>query len=90
MLAMPDEKFLDTSGMEPPEPFVRALAILAELKSGEYLHMAIARIPYPLFDYCNQHSLEYRVKLGEAANYDIYIWNRQDAEIVGEPFESES
>jgi hypothetical protein len=87
---MPNEKLLDASGMEPPEPYLRALSILTGLQPGQYLRMTIGRIPYPLFDYCVQHALEYRVRLGKTAGYDIYIWNREDAEITGEPFDGDS
>ena len=84
---MPDEKFLDTSELEPPEPFEQALALLAELQPGEYLRMAHRRVPYPLFEYCNQRGLEYRVQPGQTARYDILIWYRQDREMVSRLFE---
>jgi hypothetical protein len=84
------EKFIDASEMEPPEPLERALSVLAELQPGQYLHMLIGRIPYPLFDYCSRHSLEYRVRTGDTAGYDIYIWNRADSGVAGELFRRES
>jgi len=86
---MLDEKFLDASGMEPPLPFEQALALLAALRPGEYLRMAHRIIPYPLFEYCNERKLEYRVQPGETAKYDILIWYKQDAGSISHLFRGE-
>ena len=86
---MLDEKFLDASGMEPPLPFEQALALLAALRPGEYLRMAHRIIPYPLFEYCNERKLEYRVQPGEKAKYDILIWYKQDAGSISHLFRGE-
>ena len=83
---MLDEKFLDACEMEPPVPFAQALSLLAELQPGEYLRMAHRMIPYPLFDYCNEHKLEYRVQRGETAKYDILIWHKQDTDMISRLF----
>jgi hypothetical protein len=83
---MLDEKFLDASEMEAPLPFVQALSLLAALQPGEYLRMAHRMIPYPLFDYCNAHQLEYRAQPGETAKYDILIWYKQDTDMISPLF----
>jgi hypothetical protein len=83
---MLDEKFLDASEMEPPEPFEQALALLAELQPGEYLRMAHRMIPYPLFEYCSEQRFEYRVQPGETARYDILIWHKQDTDKISRLF----
>ena len=83
---MLDEKFLDASEMEPPVPFEQALALLAELQPGEYLRMAHRMIPYPLFEYCIEQQLEYRVQSGETARYDILIWHKQDTDMISRLF----
>jgi len=83
---MLDEKFLDASEMQPPEPFEQALALLAELQPGEYLRMAHRMIPYPLFEYCIEQQFEYRVQPGEAAKYDILIWHKQDTDTISHLF----
>jgi len=83
---MLDEKFLDASELEAPMPFVQALSLLAELQPGEYLRMAHRMIPYPLFDYCNEHKLEYRAQPGETAKYDILIWHKQDTDMISHLF----
>lgn len=87
---MLDEKFLDASEMEPPRPFEQALALLAELRPGEYLRMAHRMIPYPLFDYCNEHQLEYRVLRGKVARYEVLIWYQQDTALISCLFEDKS
>ena len=86
---MLDEKFLDVSEMGAPMPFVQALALLAELRPGEYLRMAHRMIPYPLFDYCNERKLEYRAQPGETAKYDILIWHKQDTDMISRLFRDE-
>jgi hypothetical protein len=86
---MLNEKFLDASGMEPPAPFEQALALLTGLQPGEYLRMVHRMIPYPLFDYCHEHKLEYRVQHGKTASYDILIWHRQDTELISRLFEDD-
>ena len=83
---MLDEKFFDASEMEPPEPFEQALALLAELQPGEYLRMAHRMIPYPLFEYCIEQQLAYRVQPGETARYDILIWHKQDTDKISRLF----
>ena len=83
---MLDEKFLDASAMEPPQPFEQALALLAELRPGEYLRLAHRMIPYPLLDYCNDRKLEYRVQPGETARYEILIWYKEDTDGISRLF----
>jgi hypothetical protein len=83
------EKFLDASEMQPPVPFEQALSLLAELQPGEYLRMAHRMIPYPLFDYCNERKLAYRVQPGETARYDILIWHEQDTDMISRLFRGE-
>jgi hypothetical protein len=87
---MLDEKFLDASNMEPPVPFEQALLLLAGLQPGEYLRMAHRMIPWPLFEYCNERKLEYRVQPGNTATYDILIWYKQDTDRISRLFRGES
>lgn len=87
---MLDEKFLDASNMEPPVPFEQALLLLAGLQPGEYLRMAHRMIPWPLFEYCNERKLEYRVQPGETAKYNILIWYKQDTDRISRLFRGES
>ena len=87
---MLDEKFLDASHMEAPVPFEQALLLLAELQPGEYLRMAHRMIPWPLFEYCNERKLEYRVQPGETAKYNILIWYKQDTDRISRLFRGES
>ena len=87
---MLNKKCLDASEMEPPEPFERATAILLHLQRGEYLRMAHRRIPWPLFDYARELSLEYRVQRGETTEYEILIWHREDTSLISGLFKGEA
>lgn len=68
------EHLLDAREMEPPEPFEKACDILAQLNPGEYLKMIHRRVPYPLFDTCNQLSLQHAVKEIAAQQYQVIIF----------------
>ncbi|MDX5363084.1 MAG: DUF2249 domain-containing protein [Pseudazoarcus pumilus] len=39
---------LDVRGLEPPEPFERAMEALADLPAGDTLTLVLDRVPYPL------------------------------------------
>ncbi|MBS0544225.1 MAG: DUF2249 domain-containing protein [Proteobacteria bacterium] len=40
---------VDARGLEPPEPFERAMEGLADLPAGGELLLLLDRMPYPLF-----------------------------------------
>lgn len=39
---------IDARGLEPPEPFERALEALAELEAGQQFTLLLDRLPHPL------------------------------------------
>ncbi|MDI3514967.1 MAG: DUF2249 domain-containing protein [Gammaproteobacteria bacterium] len=39
---------VDARGLEPPEPFERAMEALADLQAGEEFTLLIDRMPHPL------------------------------------------
>jgi uncharacterized protein (DUF2249 family) len=41
--------FLDVRGLQPPEPFERAMESLADLGAGDTLTLVLDRVPHPLF-----------------------------------------
>lgn len=73
---------LDASEMEPPEPFEKATEILRQLKPGQYLRMLHRRIPYPLFAFCKELSLDYAVDDSPAEIYQIIVYFPEDAHIL--------
>jgi hypothetical protein len=52
--------------------------------------MAHRRIPWPLFDYARELSLEYRVQRGETTEYEILIWHREDTGLISDLFKGEA
>ncbi len=78
------EHLLDAREMEPPEPFNKAVAILANMQQGEYLRMLHRRIPYPFFDACEPLSLEHEVKETSPNSFQIIIFFGCDREALEE------
>jgi len=72
------EYFLDASGMSPPEPFENATSILRELQPGQYLHMRHRRIPWPLFDFCRELSLQYSYEEREPSVFHVFVYFTED------------
>jgi len=71
---MPRELLLDARELEPPEPFEQATSLLREMEPGQYLRMLHRRVPYPLFDFCQGMSLQYRLVQEGHESYDIIIY----------------
>lgn len=71
---------LDARTLEPPEPFVKACAILQEMKQGEFLHMFHRRMPYPLFDYCKTHQLSYQIVRDDDSGCELIVYFESDAD----------
>ncbi len=40
---------VDVRGLQPPEPFERAMEALVDLAAGDVLTLQLERVPYPLF-----------------------------------------
>jgi len=74
------ENLLDARLLEPPEPFVRACAILQGMKSGEYLRMRHRRVPYPLFDFCRDLGLCYTIINQDDIGCELVIYFESDSE----------
>lgn len=76
------EHKLDARALEPPEPFVLACAILQEMKQGECLRMRHRRIPYPLFDFCDNHHLCYRIIHQDDNECELLIYFDVDTDVL--------
>ncbi|MHB8253026.1 MAG: DUF2249 domain-containing protein [Acidiferrobacter sp.] len=71
-----DERFLDVSGLAPPEPLEITLHAAVSLKPGERLRVRLPRQPYPLFGLLAEQGFAYEsipVPLGDDFVYDILI-----------------
>jgi hypothetical protein len=73
-----NEILLDASALEPPEPLQRALQILHELSPGQHLRMLHRRLPYPLFDSCQQLGIDHRHFGGPQSTWTILFWRSDD------------
>jgi uncharacterized protein (DUF2249 family) len=77
---MATERFLDLSGLEPPEPLDRALHAADTLRAGEYLRMVFPRLPQPLFALLDLYDVEYRSDPGAGPTWEVRAWRKGDAE----------
>lgn len=74
------ERLLDASDLEPPEPLMRALALLAELPHGDYLRMKHRREPFLLYENLESKGFAYKVLAGRDTPCEIFVWHQGDAE----------
>lgn len=77
---MAQERLLDVSHLEPPEPLVRVLAEVEALQPGEYLRMLHHRDPVPLYPLLEEQGFAYETRPGKQTAFEILIWRRGDAE----------
>jgi hypothetical protein len=73
-----NEILLDASALAHPEPLQQALQILQELTPGQYLRMLHRRLPYPLFDACQQLGIVHRHFTGTQTAWIILFWRDDD------------
>ncbi len=67
---------IDARGLEPPEPFERAMEALADLEAGQQFTLLLDRLPHPL------------IRLLERDGYRHEVTFRDDgavAMIIGRP-----
>jgi hypothetical protein len=75
---------LDAREMEPPEPFKKSTAILAAMQPGEYYRLLHRRIPYPLFELCKSRKMDYCLRDGCHADYEVLIYFPCDHQLMSE------
>ncbi len=56
------EAYLDNRGLQPPEPMVRTLALLAELEAGDVLTIHNDRVPVYLLPQLLDEGATYEVE----------------------------
>ena len=70
---------LDVRGLEPPEPYEQATALLSELRPGQYLRMISPRRPRLLYPWLQQRGFEEITRQLEEDLYEILVWAGDDA-----------
>ena len=77
---MAKEYLMDATEMEPPEPLIRTLEMLNDLKQGDYLRFLHRREPLPLYDNLNQAGFSYITCADSDVAFEVFIWNQDDVE----------
>ncbi len=65
---------VDARMMEPPEPFVRTMEGLDELKDGEKMLLLLYREPHPLYRTLVNNGYTYRSQTAADGTVEILIW----------------
>ncbi len=78
---MAQERRVDVSSLEPPEPMQAVIEALRGLGEDEYLVMCHRRQPLPLFAMLLEMGHCYRVRAGALTSYEIVIWPAGNSEL---------
>ena len=69
---------LDVRGLEPPEPYEQATALLIRLRPGEYVRMISPRRPRLLYPWLQQHGFSEITLERNPDLFEILIWTAAD------------
>lgn len=69
----PAEYVLDARYLEPPEPFVKTMDMLATLPPGQSMLLLLFREPHPLYRVLQQDGYRYRSQLQDDGTFEILI-----------------
>lgn len=72
------ELTLDVRGLEPPEPYDQATALLPRLKHGQYVRMISPRRPRLLYPWLQQHGFREITLERNPDLFEIFIWAAAD------------
>ncbi len=64
---------VDARGLEPPEPFERAMDALANLKAGEQFTLLLDRMPHPLIRLLDRDGYRHEVNFHDNGTVAILI-----------------
>ena len=78
MINISGEVFLDTCLLEPPEPFVEAMAKLQAIQMGQFLHMIHRREPGLLYPELATLGLKSETLQESNQMFHIVIWQPSD------------
>lgn len=72
---MAGERLIDARGLEPPEPFVRAMEALDLLDRGECaaLQLHLDREPFPLYRVLDEHGYPRQTTQGADGSFVVRI-----------------
>ena len=75
---MEQERVLNVSELEPPEPMERALEATEILAPGQYLRILHNREPFPLYTILEENGYKHRIREGQETLFEIFIWRKDD------------
>lgn len=64
--------------MEPPEPFVKAMAILGALSQGGYLHFLHSHLPVMLFPELESLGMTEETLEDNSGLTHVFVWRQND------------
>ncbi|WP_068637685.1 DUF2249 domain-containing protein [Thauera butanivorans] len=64
---------VDARGLEPPEPFERAMEALAELQPGQQFTLLLDRMPHPLLRMLDRDGYRNEVNIRDDGAVEILI-----------------
>lgn len=76
---MEQERVLNVSELEPPEPMEKILDATEILTPGQYLRVLHNREPFPLYSILEENGFKHRIQEGRETLFEIFIWRRGDS-----------
>ena len=67
-------KIVDARGLQPPEPFERAVEALSELALGDQVLLIINQEPRPLYRFLERNRYAYKAESFADGRFEIMIW----------------
>lgn len=64
---------IDARGLEPPEPFEKAMEAVADLLPGESVTLVLDRMPHPLFRVLERDGYRYSPLIRDDGSVEILI-----------------
>ncbi|HOI66960.1 MAG TPA: DUF2249 domain-containing protein [Thiomonas arsenitoxydans] len=70
---IPAERTVDARYLEPPQPFVDTMEMLATLQPGEEMLLLLFREPHPLYRVLQQNGHRWRTELRDDGTFAVRI-----------------
>ncbi len=64
---------VDARGLEPPEPFERAMEAIADLKAGDEIRLLLDRMPHPLLRLLDREGYRHDAAFREDGAVEVLI-----------------
>lgn len=78
---MPKELLLDVSEYEAPQPFEKAVQLISQINTGEYIRMLHRKKPLPLIQLLQENGFACVIRTGLQNTWEIIIWNKNDSPV---------